>query len=160
MYPSQLVAQSFKWSSDGVILLDVTVQRHHAKGIYDPNCLGVALYQAWASHHKLSGGREVPLTISSADRVFTISSTVYNAVKVVWKESHASLCAIVLPGVGFNFLLGMYWIVTVGVSLDAATRTIHHKGREYTYKQLSIFFPPTEVLSAFLYVNKTCKIPL
>ena len=153
-YPAQLVAQPFKWSSDGVILLDVTIQGHPAKGIYDPGCVGIALSQAWAARHAIPGGREVPLTISSADGVSTISRTVYDAVEVVWKQTRASLPAVVLPGVGFDVLLGMSWIVTAGVSLDATTRTIRHKGQEYSYKQLSIPPPPTEVLSAALYARR------
>lgn len=78
--------------------------------------------------------------------------------EAVWKETRALLPAVVLPGVRFDILLGMSWIFTAGVSLDAATRMIRHGGKEYTYKQLSIPSPPTEVLSATLYANEAFTI--
>lgn len=91
--------------------------------------------------------------------VSVISLIVYSAVEFVWKILHATLPAVVLPGAVFDVLLGMSWITISGVSLDATTYIIRHFGQEYQYKQISIPFPPVEVLSAIIYANEACKIP-
>lgn len=41
-YPTLLLAHPFKWSSVKVILLEIKVQGHRAKGIKDLRCVGVA----------------------------------------------------------------------------------------------------------------------
>lgn len=74
------------------------------------------------------------------------------------ESSRTSLPSVVLPGVRINALLGMLWIDNADVSMDTVTLTIRHKGREYTYKKLSIPSSPAEVLIATLYADKACKI--
>lgn len=52
-YPARLIAQPFKWSSVGMILLNITIQGHQDKGIYNPRCVGVTLSYAWVARHTL-----------------------------------------------------------------------------------------------------------
>lgn len=48
-YPAHLLAQTFKWSIFGIILLNITVQEHRVKGIHDPGCVRIAFSHAWAN---------------------------------------------------------------------------------------------------------------
>lgn len=86
-FPAMLVAKPFKWSAEGVIQIDITIDGHKAKAIYDPGCLGVAISQAWASKRVLELPTHFPITIASAEGVLTIQRTVFTGLKINWKGS-------------------------------------------------------------------------
>ncbi|KAJ9049126.1 hypothetical protein DSO57_1027827 [Entomophthora muscae] len=68
--------------------------------------------------------------------------------------------AVVLPGAGFDVLLGMTWIIEAKVSLDAIKNVLVHEGVEYTYQQLTIPPAPEDVQSVVIYAKEHCLIPL
>lgn len=42
-FTAWMIAQAFKWSQDGVILLDVLVKGKPTKAVYDPGCVRIAV---------------------------------------------------------------------------------------------------------------------
>ena len=158
-YPAALLAKPFKWSGEGIIQLDVKIQGHRAKAVYDPGCSGVGLSAAWAARHALGTSAQMPLTIASADGISTITREVYEGLQIDWKDSSVRLPAVVLPGAGFDVLLGMAWIAAAKVSLNADTRTLRVNGNDYRYDQLTIPAPPTDCSLVTIYAESAATIP-
>lgn len=100
-----------------------------------------------------------PLTFFSANGVTKISCEVFDSVNIRWKETTVILSAVVLPGVGFNVLLGLSWIFNAGVSLDVEHPWLLHKASEYTSKFMGIPKFPEEVYSFIIYDAEHCHGP-
>ena len=157
-FPAMLVAKPFKWSAEGVIQIDVTIDGHKAKAIYDPGCSGVAISQAWASKRVLGSPTHFPITIASAEGVSTIHRTVFTGLKIKWKGSEVCLPAVILPGVGFDVLLGMSWITAAGVGLNAQNKTLTLGNEEYKYEQMSLPVQPEEPGMVAMYAADVVRI--
>lgn len=65
----------------------------------------------------------------------------------------------VLPGAGFDVLLGLSWIVEAGVSLDAEQRRLVHGANKYTFESMVVPELPKEVLTVVIYAAKHCWVP-
>ena len=75
-FPAALLAKPFQWSAENVIVLDIRLNGHRARAVFDPGCSGIAISQAWADRQKIKPTGKIPLTIASADGVTTISRDV------------------------------------------------------------------------------------
>lgn len=140
-FTAALVAQPFKWSGTGVVVLDIMLNEGKAKAIYDPGCVGVAISRWFAWRNKMSIDETVTMTILGSEGASTVDRGVFNQVKVVWEDTSVNLPAVVLPLVGFDCLLGMSWIRSVGANLDVDKGCIRCNGKEYFYQSLSIPAP-------------------
>ena len=78
---------------------------------------------------------------------------------IEWKDSKTTLPAIVLPGAGFDVLLGMAWISKAKVGLNTERKVLNMNGNEYKYDQLSIAAPPTSSALVVIYASETSYIP-
>ena len=157
--PALLIAKPFVWALQGVILLDILLNGISAKAVYDPGCAGVAVSKNFVRKHGMDPSRLVTLTLSSADGVTTIEQDVFDEVEIKWKNTKVKTSAVVLPGAGFDVLLGMTWIVEAKVSLDAVKNVLVHEGVEYAYQQLTILPAPEDVQSVVIYTKEYCSIP-
>ena len=64
----------------------------------------------------------------------------------------------ILPGVGFDVLLGTLWITTAGVRLNATNQTLTLRNEEYKYKQMSLPVQPEEPGMVAMYAADVVQI--
>lgn len=158
-FPAAMIAQPFKWSSTGVIVLDVKINGHKARAIYDPGCVGLALSKWFVAKNKMVPDESVTLTILGAEGSQTLDRGVFHRVETKWQETTAYLSAVVLPLVSFDCLLGMSWIHAVGASLDVKEECIVCGEKKYYYQSLSIPDNETSNRKITLYANESAVIP-
>lgn len=89
----------------------------------------------------------VPLALSSADGVTTIKREVFDELNIKRKGTEVELPAVVLPGAGFDFLLGLTWIAKAKVGLDAERQVLLHGGQERIFETISVPEPPAAIFT-------------
>lgn len=77
-FASNMVVKPFKWAGLGVIILDFKVNNLVAKAVCILGCAGVVLSQYFVQKMKLASTRMLPLMLSLADGVITISRSKFN----------------------------------------------------------------------------------
>lgn len=76
-FPAALVAQPFKWLSQGVILLSVLINGRKARPIYDPGCVGVALSKMFSNHSKIIPTESVTMKIFGYEGASTLEREIF-----------------------------------------------------------------------------------
>lgn len=79
--------------------------------------------------------RTVTLTLFSANGVTTIKREVFEGLNVKWKGTEVESPAVVLPGAGVDFLLGISRIVKASIRLGADRQVLIHGVRSTPLKQ-------------------------
>ena len=132
-FPVALSAQPFKWSSTGVIILDVKINGHKAWAIYDPGCVGIAISKWFVARNKMVPDDTVTMTIFGSEGASTLDRAIFNRVETKWEDTTVYLSAVVLPLVSFDCLLGMSWISAVGANLNVEKGCIQYGKNKYFY---------------------------
>lgn len=95
-FAAYFLVKSFKWATQGVILLDVEFNNLVAMAVYNPGCAGIAFSKYLINKDNMKSFRVAPLTLSSANGVTTINLEVFNELKIKCKGKEVELPAVVL----------------------------------------------------------------
>lgn len=90
LLPAALYSRPFKWSGEDIIQLDVKIQGHLAKAVYDAGCSGVGLSAAWEFRHNLGPSVHMPLTIFSSKGTLLSRSKYITSPKSIGKTAWSS----------------------------------------------------------------------
>lgn len=78
---------------------------------------------------------------------------------IEWKDSKTTLPAVILPGAGFDVLLGMAWILKAKVGLNTKRKVLTRNRKDYKYDQFSIPAPPFSLVLVVIYASETSHFP-
>lgn len=101
----------------------------------------------------------MPLTLSSADEVTTIKREVFNGLNINWKGTEVELPVVVIPGAGFDVLLGLAWVGKAKVGLYVGLQVLLHGVQKHTFEKISLTEPPFRAICTFFYALEHCRLP-
>lgn len=154
-----MISQLFKWLQACVILLDFQVKGRPAKAVYNPKCVRIAVPKWYAAKIKLVPQKQVNMTVASDDKPTTLTRGVFNCLQIKSKDTISHLPVVFLPRVGFEVLLEIYWINSVGVCLDVIKWWLLNKDHMYVYQQSSFSKVPLHPKKVAVYAKKGESVP-